>query len=150
MGHSLNRLGQVERLGLLNHLREILQNSSPRKLRPFAAELGQIVPHAPAHVDEEHIVFVHVCSLRQRRHGVEADIHPAGSALVVCGHVVVELNGMLGVLFQEIEEVEVRFEAVLESCVGAVVGVAIVVLLQVSREGEDAFGDAPGPVESSH
>lgn len=58
---------------------------------------------------------------------------------------IVELHGIFGILFEEVEKVEVCFESVLEGCVGAVARVAVAGFLKVRRKSQDAGGDTPGP-----
>lgn len=145
MLHQLNRRVQVGVLGLGQDLGEILQDQTASGLGPLAAELGEIVADAATDVDEEGVVLAGLGVVDQTRDVVEADVHPAGTALAVDGHVVVELLGGFGVVLDELEEVLLGVEAELEAAVEAVGGVAVAVFLQLGGEGEDSFGDACGP-----
>lgn len=101
--------------------------------------------HATAHIDQQNILIANSWHVDQARHVVETDIHPARAALVVGGHVIVELGGGFGVLFEELEEVEWGVEAKLEGTVSAIGGVLVVGSLQLGGEGEDTGCDAGGP-----
>lgn len=101
--------------------------------------------HATANINQQKVLVTGI-HVDQAWHVVETDIHPARAALVVGGHVVVELCGSFGVLLEELEEVERCVEAQLEATVGAVGGVLVVGLLQLGGEGEDTGCDAGCPV----
>lgn len=145
MFHQLDRRVQGHCLGLSENLGQILQHQTARGLRPLVAELREVMAHITSHVNQQNIVVTD-SRVDQNRYDVEADIHPARAALVVGGHVVIELGGSLGVLLHEFEEVKGRVEAQLEATVGAAGGVLVVCFLQLGGEGKDTCCDAGGPV----
>lgn len=127
MGHDFDTGMKRRALGLLDDVRKILQHQPSRHVGPFALEFGEIVAQAATDVDQKDIV----CLLQlhhQLRDRVEPDVHPARTALVVGGHVIVELGGMFGMVAEELEEMRVGPEAQLEGTIFAVGRVAIVVL----------------------
>lgn len=63
---------------------------------------------------------------------------------------VIELHGVDRVFPQEVEEVKVRVESELKGAVGAITGVAVVVLFEVGWEGLDAVRDTSGPMSYQH
>ena len=81
----------------------------------------------------------------QGGHIIESLVHPAGTSLAVRGHVVVELTSSLGVLLEEVEEVEWRVEAELEGTIGAVGGVLVASLLQLGGEGKYTLCNTGSP-----
>lgn len=132
-------------LGLVNHLRQILQNQPARNVGPFASELSKIMANTTADIDKQDIIRADVQSLRQRRDGEESLVHPAGTALVVRRHVVIELLRMDRVLLKVFEEVGGGAVSVLEGGFDAVAGVDVVGFLEVGGEGYDAACDAASP-----
>lgn len=123
---------------------EILKDQATRCVGPLAPELGEIVAHASAHVNQKNIAVADLCT-DETGYVVEADVHPARTPLVVSGHVVVELCGSLGVPLEELEEVEGCLEAELEGTVGTIRGILVACFLQVGWEGVDTCRDARGP-----
>lgn len=135
----------VLRLRLVNHLRQILENQPARDIGPLATELSEVMSDATADVDEEDVFCADVQSLRQRLDGEESFVHPAGTSLVVRGHVVIELFRVAGVFLEVFEEVGGGAESVLEGGLDAVAGVDVVGFLEVGGEGENAVCDAASP-----
>jgi hypothetical protein len=138
----------VLRLGLVDHLRQILENQPARNVGPLASELSEVVSHATTDIDEQDVVSTDIQSLRQRRDREEPLVHPTGTALVVRRHVVIELLSVGGVLFEEFEEVRGGAESVLEGGLDAVAGVDIVGFLEVGGEGQDTacYASSPGSI----
>lgn len=144
MLHQLNRRMQRHRLGLTKYFREILQNQAAPSIGPLATELGEVMAHTAAHIHQESIFLADV-RVDHTRHIVEAQVHPAGAALTVGGHVVVELAGGFGVVFEEFKEVHGCVEAKLERTVCTIGRGLVAGLLELGGEGEDPGCNASGP-----
>lgn len=68
-------------------------------------KLGEIVSDAAAHVDEKSIILRDAGAINELLvHREETNVHPAGTAKSVDGHVVVELLCGEGVAFCDLEE----------------------------------------------
>lgn len=97
---------------MTDHRREILQDQPTRDIGPFTLELGEIVSDTAAHVDEKGIVLRDIRAIDELlMHREKTNVHPAGTAKTVDGHVVVELLCSEGVPFCNLEEMEVGVEA---------------------------------------
>lgn len=144
MRHDFN--SRVQGFGMRNHSREVLQDQAARGVRPFALELGQVMANTPAHVNNESILVGEV-SVGQELlvHWVETSVHPAGPSQAVDGHVVVELFCGEGVLFGDLEEMEICIKAELEGSVCGIGRVVIVVLLEMGWKGVDAGCESARP-----
>lgn len=139
------RSSLVLRLRLVNHFRQILQNQPARNVGPLASELSEVMSDATADIDEEDVFRTDIQPLRQGRDREEPLVHPARTALVIRGHVVIELLSVGGVLFEEFEEVRGGAVSVLEGGLDAVAGVDVVGFLEVGGEGHDTACDASSP-----
>lgn len=127
MGHDFDTRMKRHTACLLDHVRKILQHQATRHVGPFALKFGEIVAQAAANVNQKNIIWI-LQFHHQVRDRVEPNVHPARAALVVGGHVVVELGGMVGVVTEELEKVRIGFEAELEGAILAIGRAAIVVL----------------------
>lgn len=100
--------------------------------------------HTAADINQKSILLGDV-RFDHTRHVVEANVHPTGAALTVGGHVVVELAGSLGAVFEEFKEVHGGVEAKLESTVGGIGRDLVAGLLELGGEGENPGCETSGP-----
>lgn len=111
----------------------------------LASELLQVVAGAAPDVDQQRRVLVQTFHqpLLDR---IESSIHPAGPALVVCGHVIHETDLIFRIRCQPFEEMELRGEAELETTILPLDGGLVSFLAQPFWEGVNAGVDAIVPV----
>lgn len=135
MRHDLNLRAEIRRF--CEDWRQILQHESSRRARPLAPQLLQVVAFAAAHVDQKDLVAAASHALDQPFQRVEVGVHPAGAALVVHRHEIIELRIDYGVVLDEFEERGFQTSTQLEGAVQPVFGIAIVRLLEELGNGQD-------------
>lgn len=113
MDHGLNCW--IQRLNIFQNVWLVLQDQFARCVWPLRYELLQIVSFVSANVHDEHVFFAGLRSLDESLYRVEVPIHPAGSALVVGRHEIVELSAEFGIVgvfaIKEFEEGIVGLES---------------------------------------
>ena len=112
IGHAFNFV--VESLNLAEHDRQVLKHQATRSVWVLSRKLCQIVTDAASNVYDERSIILRLGALDQPLlNREEVCIHPAGSALAVATHVMVELRSVRRVRLKIREEVKLGVVRVL-------------------------------------